>query len=340
VSVRISLVVLVACATPTPPPLAPGHYRDPSAWLCLPGRSDPCGLDISTTEIRPDGTRAPRAMASQQPADCFYVYPTVDLGLRPGNHEDFADLSKIAETTRAQVARFAQVCTLYVPLYRQARIGSYLRGGHQLDANLDAAYADVADAFRHYLATYNRGRDLVLIGHSQGAEMVKRLVVDVVERDPALRARLLVALPIGGRFDTSTFQLPACSATAQRGCVIAYRSYLDGTQPEDASALCVNPGRLLDPEMPGPLDATYLNSGHLDGVAGVTTPFISFPALYSARCVAGVLVIAETPGRRTSPVRLDRLVFETSFGTHVIDLQIAQDTLIEIVRRAEQARSP
>ena len=36
--------------------------------------------------------------------------------------------------------------------------------------------ADVDDAWDHYLRTYNKGRGVVLIGHSQGAGQISRLV--------------------------------------------------------------------------------------------------------------------------------------------------------------------
>ena len=34
----------------------------------------------------------------------------------------------------------------------------------------------VVDAFLHYMGQYNRGRKVVLLGHSQGAQMIVRLL--------------------------------------------------------------------------------------------------------------------------------------------------------------------
>jgi hypothetical protein len=355
------VLVLGACARPVPPRRPTGFYDAPSAWLCRPDLPrDPCRRDLDTTVIRDDLVRTVvhAAPAAAPPVDCFYVYPTVDLGLAPANHEHFDDLAPITQVTRAQAARFAQVCALYVPLYRQVTIGTYLRGGDRLNDGLALAYADVAAAFRVYLAAHP-GRRIVLIGHSQGAEMVTRLVHEFFDGDPAMRARLVVALAIGGHIAVpfgravgGTFtHVPLCTALGQTGCVIAYRSYRAGDVPEDPlpalppgqQEACVDPGNLADPTATATLDATYPRSKQLAGIAGITTPFVSYPAQYAARCVASItgaqgLAIANTPGPRRPPVDLDRAFFSTALGTHVLDFQIALDDLVEIVRRAAASR--
>ena len=96
----------------------------------------------------------------------------------------------------SQAARFRETCAVYAPLYRQVTIGSYLHED-TLESRLAFAFSDVEAAFRAYLAKYNRGRPIVLIGHSQGADMVIRLLQRVFDGDPAIRARLVVAMPIG-----------------------------------------------------------------------------------------------------------------------------------------------
>jgi hypothetical protein len=357
-SARIAwLLALASCARPVPPPRAPGYYDRPAAWLCRPDRpGDPCRGDLDTTVIRDDLVRVVvhAAAAAAPPVDCFYVYPTVDLSLVPANHVHFDDLDAITSVTRAQAARFAQVCALYVPLYRQVTIGAYLRGGDRLRDGLALAYRDVSAAFRAYLAAHP-GRRIVLLGHSQGAEMVTRLLHEFFDGDPAMRARLVVALAIGGHV-TAPFRhavggtfahIPLCSAPGETGCVIAYRSFRAGEVPrEPVSPLphgqqeaCVNPGDLPDPTATALLDATYPRSQDLVGADGVTTPYVSFPAQYAARCAGSAtgsqgLEIANTPGPRRPPVDLDRAFFGTALGTHVLDFAIAEDDLVEIVRRA------
>jgi hypothetical protein len=130
---------------------------------------------MDATELGADGTRVPRPFspAANPPADCFYIYPTVDMEVVPGNHSDFTDTSRMREFTRAQVARFGSVCRVFVPLYRQMTLGTYLAPRDVHQRLFDFAFADVLAAFRHYLAHFDDGRGIVLLGHSQGAQMVE-----------------------------------------------------------------------------------------------------------------------------------------------------------------------
>src|SRR5262249_5186790 len=157
--------------------------------------SDHCRVDLAATEIHPDRSRSVQrhVPAATPKVDCFYVYPTVDLGVIPDNHTDFSDLEPMSTTAAAQVARLGEVCHLYAPIYRQVPIGAYLGGDEAREARLAVAFSDVADAFLHYLGQHNHGRKIVLVGHSQGAEMVVRLLRRFFDGDPALRERLLLA---------------------------------------------------------------------------------------------------------------------------------------------------
>ena len=352
----LGLVLVAACTRPVPAPWSAGHYDSPSTWLCRPDLpDDPCRRDLATTVIDFGGARTvvPVHAATAPAVDCFYVYPTVDLGFGAANHDQFSDLSAMTTTTRAQVALFSQVCAMYVPLYRQITIGTYVHGGDRLANGLDLAYSDVAAAFRTYLAAHP-GRRIVLIGHSQGAEMVKRLVARFFDHDEAMRARLVIALALGGDITVpigklvggSFAHVPLCSAVGETGCVIAYRSYPVGGTPEQPDPAlppgqqqaCVNPGNLGDPSATVVLDAVYAR-GRFVALDGTTTPFVSFPALYLGRCAGSItgaqgLEIEETDSPRRSPVQLEEVVFATPAGTHILDYQIAQADLIDLVRRA------
>ena len=91
------------------------------------------------------------------------------------------------------------------------------------------AYSDVAAAWRNYLATRNHGRPFVLIGHSQGSLMLQQLIAREIENDPAVAARMRLAIIPGfnvlvpqGRLVGGTFKsTPLCSRPGQTGCVIA-----------------------------------------------------------------------------------------------------------------------
>ena len=206
---------LVGCA-PAAPTIIPSNirspylgyssekYRDDAMWMCRPDLAgDPCHGDLSATEIHPDGTRTKveHHPAADPKVDCFYVYPTMDDRMFPANQTDFSNPEKIRSAVLAQAARFSEVCALYVPLYRQITLGTYMWNSTRRERLLETAFSDVHDAFLHYLGQYNRGRKVVLIGHSQGAEMIARLLRYEFEHNPELRQRLLVAMPIGGQFE-------------------------------------------------------------------------------------------------------------------------------------------
>ena len=94
-------------------------------------------------------------------------------------------------------------------------------------AALDLAYGDVLSAWQDYMAHYNNGRGVVLIGHSQGTMMLIRLVTSEIDPNPSVRARLVSALLIGGNVKVAVGQdvggdfqnVPACrSARSDRLC--------------------------------------------------------------------------------------------------------------------------
>ncbi len=182
-----------------------------------------------------------------------------------------------------------------------------------------------------------------------------------------MRARLLVALVIGGdvevprgRLAGASFEnIPLCTRLDETGCVVAYRSHEDGVPVSPGRAApkpgqetaCVNP---VDPAARGPrvFSGAYfpLNAAlhkQLRGVEGVDTPFVALHDFYVGRCADGpdgyrylAISFAGAPGDvRTSPLDFDAMPLKRSLGLHVVDFQIPQEDLIELVRRAEHARS-
>lgn len=107
-------------------------------------------------------------------ADVFYVYPTLITHKKdkrwnaPVN--DIEQNNKVLNTAVLfQASAWASSGKLYVPYYRQAHIRSYSmldKGGKEA---LMLAYADVRAAFKIYLKKFNKGRPIIIAGHSQGA---------------------------------------------------------------------------------------------------------------------------------------------------------------------------
>ena len=365
---------MAGCHSPAVPARIPADLRSPfvgyssatyardAMWLCRPGKpGDVCASDLTATEIHPDGSQTVVAhQATPDPkVDCFYVYPTVDVQLTAANHTDFSDLAPMRRTVLAQAARFGEVCAVYAPLYRQATIGTYFAGKDRRESFLQTAYSDVLDAFLHYMGQHNRGRKVVLIGHSQGADMISRLLRQVFDHDPAMRERLMLAMPVGGPVEVPNGKLtggsfdniPLCSRPDETGCVVAFRTFRMGGDtrkaifppPPGHEPACVNPVE------PGSTESRRLSRTYypvdaqtrklMAGVDGVTTPFVLFRGYYDAACMTspegyrylGISAAAAPGEKRVAPVDLEDRRLNRSFGTHVLDMQFTQGDLVDLV---------
>ena len=182
--------------TPSPPP---NDYADKSAWLCWPGSpNNACETDLATTAISADGSMTVEPFKADPKAgiDCFYVYPTVstDPGVLATMAAEPAELRVVAQ----QFARFGASCRLFAPLYRQFTLTALAAamGGRPLSSGPRpiTPYLDVLDAWNYYLAHENKGRGVVLIGHSQGSTILTQLVKRDIEGQPIQKKLISVIL--------------------------------------------------------------------------------------------------------------------------------------------------
>ncbi len=307
--------------------------------------------------------------------DCFYVYPTVDVGMVPGNHDDFRDIAPMQEFAHNQAARFGETCRVFAPLYRQVTIATYFEPKEQREPRFEFAFADVLAAFRYYLGHFydahdgHGARKIVLIGHSQGGEMVIRLLHAVFDNDPAMRARLLVAIPLGAALDVpesrvvgGTFaNLPLCTSPDELACVVAFQTYraehpahsMYGPPPKGRRTACVNPADVGGSER-------HLLSGAVlptrtrfrpdaPAAAGIQTPFLLLRDFYGAQCVDGkdgfrYLAVEAAPAQgdaRTNPINFDEVIWRSQLGLHLLDFQLSQGDLVRMVKhKATLGTSP
>jgi hypothetical protein len=352
-------------------------YADPRSWLCRPGHKDACAADLSSTIVRADGKLLREAWSGgAKPAiDCFYVYPTVSRDSTLNSDMTAGEEEKL--TVQAQFARFGSACRLYAPLYRQTTVQSIRASiaGATLTAERELSHSDVRDAFHHYIQHDNRGRGVVLIGHSQGAMHLSRLLHDELESSPT-RAQIVSALLIGSQITVprgkdvgGTFQqFPLCRKPGQTGCIIAYASFRASApppadsrfgKPDDPNLVsaCTNPAALGGGS--APLHAYLRASGHDVSLSTrepgrwvaigpkVRTPFVTTPGLLSAECASGpqgsylsVAIHADPSDPRTDDIVGDvisRGELRPEWGLHVIDMHLALGDLVGIVR--QQAKS-
>ena len=349
---------------------APADYSKDANWLCLPGRADVCSTPLATTALNPNGygSTGRSEVAKDPPLDCFYVYPTVsrDSGLNsdlnPGPEERLA--------VETQFARFASVCRTYAPVYRQLSLGAIAAMGAGVDLTREAAlaYGDVAAAWRTYLAKYNQGRPFVLIGHSQGTIQLIQLIAREIETNPAVAARMKLAIipgynvlvPQGKLVGGSFKKTPLCSSPGQTGCVIAWVSFRENNPPPNGAIFGVadQPGMTVacvNPAWPGAKDWVsfdsymYTRSGLPVPGGPITwstegpppTPFVRTEGLVSGKCVndgqRGYLSIrtnADPKDKRTDRVggEVGMLgMFIPGWGMHLADVAASQGDLMRQV---------
>jgi hypothetical protein len=363
---------------------AKNDYSEPAAWLCLPGRQDSCAADLSSTVITADGSMTVEKFTPNPDAlvDCFYVYPTVSLEPTPNSDMTIGPAEK--RVVRTQFARFASQCRLYAPMYRQvtlAGLRSILLGNgpsaEEQKAERLLAYNDVLDAWNYYLQHDNHGRGVVLIGHSQGANILMHLIQNEIDGKPA-QARLISAILLGanlavpkGKDVGGVFQkIPLCRAATQTGCVITYVSFRATSPPPENSrfgrveiegmvAGCTNPAALSGGS--GPLHA-YLPTGNSNAIVSafvgeqpqwVTPPksidtlFVSLPGMLTAECESNehssylaVTVHDDPSGARAHDITGDLIVAGyvlKDWGLHLIDVNEAQGNLLDIVGQQSKA---
>ncbi|HEX3948069.1 MAG TPA: DUF3089 domain-containing protein, partial [Acidimicrobiales bacterium] len=271
----------------------------------------------------------------------------------------------------AQASRFSQDCRVYAPMYPQITIDALTHPTEITPAALRLAYDGVLTAWRDYLAHFNKGRGVVVIGHSQGASMLIRLLQTQVDRDPSVRRRLVSAVILGGNVTVPTGKavggtfghIPACRSRRQIGCVVAYSSFdqvppagslfgrpgagvsiLSGqTATAGLQVLCVDPAApaggtgALDPYFPSADAASGLGT-QATGAPSVKTPWVTYPDLYTGRCehrtgASWLEVTAAHPAGR--PVVTESL--GPTWGLHLVDVNIALGNLVEMVRSQSAA---
>jgi len=335
-------------------------YSAPASWLCLPGRADVCAGPLTSTVIdQASGERSTRAYAPDPgaPIDCFYVYPTVSR--EPAGNADMAADADVQHAAKEQFARFGAQCHTFAPLYRQTTLAAMEDKVSGADSGL--AYADVLNAWRFYLSHYNKSRGVVLIGSSQGAGILARLIAEEID-GAKTRGLLVSAILVGtsiqvpvGRTAGGTFaHVPLCAKADQTGCVIAYSTYLADSPPGANAAFgasagpglvdaCVNPGLLTDA---GVLDAELPTTGEVARTLG--TDLVENPGLLTAACTTAgsrtFLGVSVGPSGSIAD-RLSQALANLDgrrpgFGLHALDINIALGNLVEIVGRQARAWKP
>ena len=319
-------------------------YSKPASWACRPGVDDgTCSANLDAVKIEAGGARtpAPHVIPRDPPIDCFYVYPTASL-----DQTMFSDLvldAKEKQSIHGQAARLTARCRLFVPIYHQFTMAALAWTMAHPGGNPDFAipYRDVLAAWKSYLAHDNHGRGVVLVGHSQGAIILKQLIAEEIDGKPA--QKLLVAAYLAGNPDLNAQSFHAvkpCAAADQTGCVVAWSSYLDtysgprffGGTRSGVPPLCVNSAAIAGGR--GTLE-TYLSKPSF--APETDPPYVELAGQMTAECVAdaggAVLRVHIEPGPAAGllGVVLQRFSPMPAWGEHPLDISLVQGNMVDLI---------
>lgn len=330
-------------------PMAANAYEDPKLWYSRPGIgvSDPARWQPAYAGDRGvlPSPAEPRAAFA-----VFFVHPTSyvnraswNAALEGGGDPEAERIARIY--LRGMASPFNAASEIWAPRYRQATMGAFLTDAAEGRQAIDAAYADVREAFGYFLSSVAPGTPIVLAGHSQGALHLKRLIAEEIKGTPVAArvvAAYLVGWPISTLHDLPALGLPACAAPDQTGCVISWSSF---AEPADPSLVLDAYGTTpaLDGKLPGsdpmlctnPLTGTPGASAPASANLGTLVPEDSMekgtlqPGLVPARCDARGLLLIGAPPEMGSYVLPGN-------NYHVYDLPLFwANTRADVIRRAD-----
>jgi hypothetical protein len=321
------LVLVTAGCSPASRPASPPSQAADVVWVCRPGQAaNPCASDLAVTTVTADGTLQPATWphsATASKFDCFYVHGSD--GLTGTGNTSLAVTKVDLEVAVIQAAPLAQVCQVWAPSYRSQTLPTVKKGlsGDEalLRSTFTVAYNSILPAWQWFLAHTN-GQPIVLIGDSQGSAILIHLISALLDNQPSVLRRILVAILVGGNLQVpagktvgATFtRVPLCTASTEAGCAIAFSAYpsqpppdsmfgrpgqgvsLQSLQTDKAGqqVACVNPAALtggagnLDPYLFTSTQSAQIQiPGYEQLTEPVSTPWVTYPGLYTASCEQG-----------------------------------------------------
>ena len=331
-------------------PLEANAYEAAELWYSRPG----IGVKDPARWQPPSATSGGAALVTPAKAKrafaVFFVHPTSYLNRSswnaPLDNGGDPEAERIARVyLRGMASPFNAASEIWAPRYRQATMGAFLTDAPEGRQAIDAAYADVREAFRYFLSTVDPETPIVLAGHSQGALHLKRLIAEEVRGAPVadrLAAAYIIGWPVSLRHDLPVMGFPACAAADQAGCILSWSSFaqpadpasvlgyyaatpaLDGQKPGTDAMLCTNP-----------LTGQYGGSAPASANLGTLVPEDSMekgelqPGLVPAACdKRGLLLIGPPP-------EMGSYVLPGN-NYHVYDLPLFwANTRADVIRRVE-----
>lgn len=228
------LVLISGCSASLPlfeasdQPAAPDYSKETN-WSALPFRED------AADQIAYGETWVSDSLKK---ADVFYVYPTIYTKGAVWT-ADLTDkkLNKRIDNlpVRLQASVFNKGARVYAPRYRQSHVAAFYKERVEGAKALDFAYQDVKMAFAYYLANYNKGRPIILAGHSQGTWHMRKLLKEYFDGTD-LQKQLVCAYLVGYAVYTEAYEeIDICEEAEASNCYVAWGSFKDGYAYPDST---------------------------------------------------------------------------------------------------------
>lgn len=251
---------------------SPLDYAQPKSWLALPANPNRFSVDV------------------------FWVYPTV-VSEKPvwiTNPADAAHRKAAHHTLVSQASVFDLHTNSYAPLYRQMNMEGLSLPQEKRNQLLQYGEDDVWRALQYYLKHYNKGKPFILAGHSQGSNILTRLVLQhwgKAGADKRLVAAYLIGWSITRQDLAENPGIRICRSATQTGCFISYNSVAAGRQQASPTIL---PGAVVVNPLSWRTDNALVPARQNLGAVFFTENgnAIVRPQFTSARAADGGLVVA------------------------------------------------
>jgi hypothetical protein len=338
-------------------------------WMCHPmkttdtARGQSLDLILQFPDLSTDTIKYAHPTTNTG-VDIFYVYPTIDMDTIPGNTAISNINRRYANYVYSlQAGIYGQYGRVFAPYYRQANIGNFiLASGPQQADIMDTAYRDIEASFLNYLNKYNGGNKIILIGHSQGAYLMRFLLRRLFDHDLTLRSKLIVAISggepnytaIGSNTGGSLENIETCppvGSPLECGCLMNWRTWHAGStvRPLESNSMFLNQSFVDKGFIYQIYDSTLHQESSFDfgyeqkkpitrfiTLSADSTKYIGWDGKYAAE-----FSTHSVPGPGTSYLMIDTIALtgdlrvsaipKLSKNYHIWDMQFIQGDLLQIL---------
>lgn len=140
--------------------------------------------------------------ATVKPVDVFYLYPTA--WTKTANDQNVCEIDNPSMLIGApaafarQATAFETVGNIYAPYYRQVAVSVLDLSSTEREKLIkDTPTLDATAAFDYYIKHYNNGRPFILVGHSQGSDVLSNLLSGYMKDNPEVYKNMIAAYAIG-----------------------------------------------------------------------------------------------------------------------------------------------